>query len=324
LFQPPVFLKNPHLQTILAHLIPSGKEDFPVSLETIDLPDGDRLSLAVSSPQVHTSCVVILVHGLTGSALSPYMVRLARHIYKKNITAIRVNLRGCGSGYNLAKKPYNAGQSQDICEVVKWASCRYPHAKIKLIGFSLGGNIVLKMAGEIGGQQLGNLNGVAAVSPPVDLDLCTSLLEKKENFIYEKHFVYHLKKAFKEKQKKNPEIKPLSFPDKMGIRTWDDIYTAPQAGYTGEKEYYQKASSLLLLVRIQIPTLILSAKDDPFISPAPIEQSKPNPSIQLVLPSHGGHLGFWGRAKQGHGQRWMDDFLLRWILNCSLSSHRLK
>lgn len=189
-FEPFFLLSGPHHQTILGSLIyyffdPASEQ------RIIDLPDGDKLSVEISMPKgwKANGLTVILVHGLCGSHRSPYLVRMVKRLEPLGIRVVRINLRGCGSGKGLAKHMYHCGRSEDVFEVIKQLKVETPDSPFVLIGFSLGGNIALKMGGELGSLGKNFLSGLIAVSPPVDLYSSILMLGKADNAIYEKYFI---------------------------------------------------------------------------------------------------------------------------------------
>jgi predicted alpha/beta-fold hydrolase len=315
-FRPVRVLRGGHMQTIAAMFWPSGPEACPSEHQLVALPDGDKLVCVVSTPPAwrpeHRT--VVLVHGLCGCYGSPYMRRIAGKVYRSGLRAVRVNLRGCGSGAGLARWPYHSGRSDDVREVVRWIGISTPESPVTLVGFSLGGNIVLKMAGEDGEQPSGGLDSVVSVSPPIDLIQCSKLIEQPQNGIYDRYFVRRLLCDVRERQQHFPDLPPLDLPGRLTLRIFDDVYTAPRSGFRDAYDYYRRASSAPLVPRITVPTLLLTARDDPFIAATPFELLPDQPHIERCITDHGGHLGFLGSTGVRLNYRWMDAFVLDWIL----------
>lgn len=304
-FDPPFGLRSPHLQTVLSYLWKDGKappsEQFKVSLD-----NGDQLSCHLSNPQKDEAPkkIVVMVHGLGGSYLSGYLVRLTRKIYQAGYCAVRVNLRNCGSGEGLSALPYNGGTSSDILAVLKVLKERYPFSSIVLMGFSLGGNIALKLAGELGEEGKRYIDRLIAVCPTIDLYHAVQQIEKKGNWIYHQYYLSHLLKQSKKWQG--------TFSIKS-IFDFDEKITAPLWGYKNAMDYYKKCSSSAFISKISVPTLILFAKDDPFIDCSILEPIALPPCVDVYFTQHGGHMGFLAWSGREHGYYWMDKQLISWI-----------
>ncbi|MCZ6871989.1 MAG: alpha/beta fold hydrolase [bacterium] len=278
------------------------------------LQDGDIISLEISTPNAwHTTdATVLLVHGLCGCHRSPYMIRLSRKLWKRGIRVIRVNLRGCGSGQGLARNPYHSGSSDDVRAVLEHFLQVTPASQISLIGFSLGGNIVLKLAAELGADGLSYIRKVTAVCPPVDLAACAQLLGQPKNRLYEAHFVKLLCRAVNIRHQFFPDLSHIKLQRHMSLYEFDQCYTAPVCGFLGADDYYSRCSSAPLLPRIQVPCYLLFAQDDPFIDSSVLEQINLPPHVLVWRTKHGGHLGFLGRPGHWGGFQWMDHMLMHW------------
>ncbi len=190
-FQPLPLLSNPHLQTVLGNFLRGSPFHGPVREVLVELPDGDRLVLHDSVPAEwgRGEPVALLVHGMGGDHRSAYMQRVATLLLERGWRAVRMDQRGCGRGVGLARRPYNAGRSDDVraavAEVRRWS----PDSPVALLGFSLGGNVVLKLAGEAADRPVAGLARVVALAPPIDLERCANLLAKPQNVIYGRLFV---------------------------------------------------------------------------------------------------------------------------------------
>jgi predicted alpha/beta-fold hydrolase len=316
-FRPLPWLSHPHVQTVAAMFWPSGRESFPSMHRLVDLADGDQLAVVVSTPTDWRPDrrTVVMVHGLCGCHGSPYLVRLACKLYRRGLRAVRVNLRGCGSGAGLARQPYHSGRSEDVRQVIEWLACESPESPITLVGFSLGGNIVLKMAGEDGERPSGRLDSLISVSAPIDLTECSRLIGQPRNRIYDWYFVRRLLATVRELHRFFPDLPPLDLPPRLTLRMFDDLYTAPRSGFLDAADYYTRASSGPLVQQIAVPTLLLSSRDDPFIAAQPFEQLQRRPNVEVCLTDGGGHLGFLGSTGKSMDYRWMDERLVRSILS---------
>jgi hypothetical protein len=315
-FRPLPFFRSGHAQTIAAIFWPSGAESYPSEHRLINLPDGDKLVLVISTPTGWRpeQRTVVMVHGLCGCYGSPYMKRIAGKAYGRGLRAVRVNLRGCGSGAGLARQPYHSGRSEDVRQVIEWLGGTAPESPVTLVGFSLGGNIVLKMAGEDADRPSGRLDSLISVSAPIDLVACSRLIEQPQNRLYDRYFVRRLLTDVYERQRFFPDLPPLDLPPRLTLRTFDDLYTAPRSGFRDAIDYYTRASSAPLIERIVVPTLLLTARDDPFIATAPFEHLPHRSNIERFLTDHGGHLGFLGFTARSLNFRWMDECIVDWIL----------
>lgn len=300
-FKPLPLFRSGHQQTILGYFMRRWQRAMPGELHRLPLPDGDTLHLYDASPPgwLEAGPVVMIVHGLGGSHTSGSVLRLAWECYRQGMRVVRVNMRGCGEGLAEAKKPYHAGCSDDIRLAVQLVTQLTPGSPLWLIGLSLGGNVVLKLAGELRQAEVPLLQKIVAVSPPVDLARCSDMLGQPHNAIYERRFVQELTDMANQRAKLHGETPPV-FPKTMTLRQFDDLYTARRIGYTSGDEYYDKASSKHGLHAIDIPTHILSAEDDPMIDPVPIRDSKRSEAVTIQMPKYGGHLGFISSpGKQG-------------------------
>jgi predicted alpha/beta-fold hydrolase len=314
-FCPLPLLGNAHLQTVLASWLPVRGAPVADRRHEVVLPDGDRLLLHDHEPPGWRpgDAAVLLVHGLGGSARSGYMLRLTRLLLPHGVRVVRMDLRGSGEGVALARGSYNAACSDDVRavaeEIGRWA----PESPLALVGFSLGGNVVLKLAGEATDRPLPNLARVAAVAPPIDLVGCSEVLGWRRNVLYNLHFVRGLLAQLRQQRRHFPDLPVVRFPRWLSLLTFDELYTAPRGGFASALDYYRRASALPLIPRIQVPALILTARDDPFIPAAPFETLTAPPHIEVRIMPRGGHVGFLGWDGAG-GVRWVERRVAEWLL----------
>jgi predicted alpha/beta-fold hydrolase len=314
-FRPLPFLGNPHLQTLLGNLFRGPALCHPTRQRQVLLPDGDRLVLHDSVPPRWQAGapVALLVHGLGGSHTSGYMQRVARLLLARGVRAVRMDLRGCGRGAALARRTYNGACSSDVraavLEVNRWS----PSSPVLLLGFSLGGNIVLKLAAEAAAEPLPGMTRIVAVSPPIDLVHCAVVISAPRNRLYELYFLRNLVRQVRLQQRCFPDGPAVQFPRRLTLRLFDDLYTAPRGGFTDAVDYYQRASSLPLLGKITVPTLILTARDDPFIAVEPFEKVPRLTNLEVYVANQGGHLGFLGDDGAG-GIRWAERRVVEWVI----------
>lgn len=314
-FRPLPLLRNAHLQTLLGQILKGPPFRFPSQERLVQLPDGDLLVLHDSVPPSWKlgKPVVVLVHGLGGSHRSYHLQRLAGALWPLGFRTVRMDLRGCGRGFTLSRQSYNAACSGDVraalAQVHHWA----PTSPITLVGFSLGGNIALKLAGEATDWPVPGLERVAALAPPVDMPRCADMLAQPQNRVYEQHFVRDLVRLVQRRQRLLPDLPRVRFPRRMTMRLFDELYTAPRGGFVDALDYYRRASALPLLERIAVQTVILTARDDPFIAADAYQGLNLPAQVELNIVAHGGHLGFLGWDGAG-GIRWAERRLTEWIV----------
>ncbi len=312
-FRPLPLLGNPHVQTVMAFCLTGPSFAHPSRERHVLLADGDRLVLHDSVPDGWRPGrpVVVVVHGLGGSHASAHVVRQAGALLREGVRVARLDLRGCGSGISLARGTYHAGCSDDLRaaveEVYRWS----PESPIVLLGQSLGGNVVLKLAGEAADEPVPGLARVVAVGPPIDLAACADKMGAAGNALYERFFVRGLVAHLRRRQQHFPDLPAPSFPRRLTVRQFDELYTAPTFGYPGADAYYRGASSFPLIARVEVPTLILTARDDPFIAVEPFERLEAPSHVEVRIAERGGHLGFLGRDGAG-GIRWAERYAAAW------------
>ncbi|HEY9685122.1 MAG TPA: alpha/beta fold hydrolase [Oculatellaceae cyanobacterium] len=295
---PGLFFKNPHLMTIAAALWPRGRSGQPNSRfrqRYFQLaPDVQLLAECHIESKHADHPTLVIVHGLEGSSRSPDILNLSTKAIAAEMNVVCLNLRNCGDTLHLCPNLYNGGMSEDVLKVLEELRTVDKLTNIFLVGYSLGGNIVLKLGGELSSRAVHLMRGICAISPAVDLDACVTAIEQGLNRFYEQRFLIGLKDKIRQKARLFPgkySIEKLNLVRK--IRDFDDTFTAPDGGYSSAADYYAKCSSLHVLDKIAVPTLIITAKDDPLV-PFNIFSSEKlnNPNIRLLAPEHGGHGGF--------------------------------
>lgn len=310
-FRPFPFLKNPHLQTVLSTY--SGKETAPPSFtQFISLSDGDVLVAEVSRAKDWTeeNQTVLLVHGLAGSSESSYLIRLTHKFLAENKQIVRLNLRGSGKGEGLAHKPYHAGLSGDLYEVIKILNQSHPKSPLILIGFSLGGNMALKLAGEfLNLEPL--LKKVIAICPPISLEDSARRFQERSNYFYQRSFLKYLRNIVRSKKQKFSQSLNQALLKCSSLYEFDNLFTAPFWGFENAKDYYNRCSSKAFISKITLPCHILFAKDDPLVNSNSLNEETLSSNIDLLITPYGGHMGFLGHPKYG-AFRWMDEQILKW------------
>jgi predicted alpha/beta-fold hydrolase len=240
------------------------------------------------------------------------MQRVTGRLLSHSFRVVRMDLRGCGRGASLARRTYNGGCSADVraaaAEIRRWDAA----APLVLIGFSLGGNIALRLAGEAATDPVHGLERVAVLAPPIDLECCAALLALRRNRFYDRYYARALTRQVRQQQRFFPDLPPVRLPRSTTVRLFDEFYTAPRGGFHNALEYYRWASSRPFIPRITVPTFILSARDDPFVAVEPFETLAVPPHVEVHLIRRGGHLGFLGWDGAG-GIRWAERRVVDWV-----------
>jgi len=247
---------------------------------------------------------LLALHGLEGSSEAHYMRGLADKAFAAGFNVVRLNQRNCGGTEHLSRGLYHSGLTADPAFVLDELRDRDGLTRFAVAGYSLGGNITMKLAGELGESLLPEVKAFAAVSPVIELEACMQSIERRENRIYEWNFCRNLQGRMRRKSKHFPGAFNLDGLWKIwSIRAFDDRYTAPHHGYNGADDYYHRASAMRIIDRVARPALILSAADDPFVPPEIFDTPavKNNPNITTVITPSGGHCAFVEPANQYDG-----------------------
>ncbi len=317
-FTPAWLLKNPHLMTLIPRYWPRlrWKEGLPTSERLFTTAPGTQL-LGLCHWQIDPTMAptAVLVHGLEGSADSHYMHGMAAKAFGAGFNVIRMNQRTCGGTDHLTPTLYNSGLSNDYRTILHELRERNGLSRIWLIGYSMGGNLVLKAAGELQRSETA-LAGVVAVSPNIDPTQCVAALEEPRNWLYHAHFLSSLKARIKRKAALFPghwNLSPLR--SMKTITQFDGTYTARDGGYRDASDYYNRAGARHVLSEISVPTLIITAQDDPFIPASIFETTgiSHNRHIALAMLHHGGHCGFFQQRRYGEDRFWAENRIIEWI-----------
>lgn len=299
-FEPHPWLRHRDLMTLVASKCPRKFRHLPRQTERLfEVEPGTRMlghCFWQRDPRTHPT--LIMVHGLEGSTQSSYMRGTADKAWAAGFNVLLMNQRNCGGTERLSQTLYNSGLSGDYGAIVLELIEIDQLPEIFIGGYSMGGNLVLKMAGEMGESPPPQLRGVVAVSPSLDLAACADALCERRNAFYQWNFVRNLRSRYKRKVQLFPEKFQLNGVERVrSVREFDDVITAPYCGYRDAVDYYDRASAFRVMERIRVPTLILAAEDDPFIPIGPFHDAAitSNPHIQLVTTQHGGHCGFVSR-----------------------------
>jgi uncharacterized protein len=316
-FEPHPLLRNPHAQTLVSSFLPRRFPRLPRSVSRdFETESGTRIRGEChwqAFPQEQPT--LVLVHGLEGSSESGYMLGVAERAFAAGWNAVRLNQRNCGGTESLTPTLYNSGLSADYRAVLAELIERDTLARVFFAGYSMGGNLVLKMAGEFAGAAPPQLRGVAGVCPTVDLAKCADALALPGNFIYEEHFVRSLKKRMRRKAELFPgkfDLGPMA--RVRTLRDFDDRITAKYCGFLDAGDYYARSSALRVAAGIRVPTLIVTAQDDPFVPFASFSDPAiaNNANIRVVAPEHGGHCAFLSRHA-GDARFWAEASLMEFF-----------
>ncbi|AUC81237.1 YheT family hydrolase [Lacinutrix sp. Bg11-31] len=309
-YKPKFIFRNGHLSTIYSGLL-RKVEGVTQKRERLTLPDNDFLDLDWSYTTKKTNQLLIVLHGLEGNAQRHYMLGSAKMANQNNIDAVCVNFRGCSGEVNNSFQSYHSGKTDDLASVLKHITEQFHYDTIYLKGFSLGGNVILKYLGE-NNQIPKQVKGAVTVSVPVFLRGSLEKLMSIENVLYSKKFLKNLRAKLKGKQELFPQN--IKNEDLIAIKTlkdFDDFYTSKAHNFIDAYDYYEKSSSLPFLAGIKIPTLLINAQNDSFLSKEcyPIEAAKQNEYLYLEMPKYGGHVGFCDSENIYYSEKRMLEFI---------------
>ncbi len=315
IFIPRRFLRNNHLQTLAGNFLPR-KSRLPEPEERLFQVEEDVqiLSHCHWQPQHGTRPTVVIIHGLEGSSLSQYVIGVGSKAWDAGMNVVRMNMRNCGGTDHLTPTLYHSGLSSDVGGVVRALIEQDKLQRIGLAGYSMGGNLVLKLAGEWGSNAPPELKAVAAVSPAADLAASADAMHTLANRMYEWRFLLGLKRRYRRKRTLFPAIYHATRRPRS-IREFDDIITARYSGFTGAEDYYDRAAASRVVDKIAVPALVIHSTDDPFIRMLPETRSKflANPHVTLVETQHGGHCAFLAEAN-GYDGRWAERQIVQFLL----------
>jgi uncharacterized protein len=307
-------VRNGDLQTLLGNFWsrPETESRFPLVRRLYQTQSDTQVAVdeqLLKNPKAHA----VLVHGLEGSSQSGYIRSLSRDLLEAGVSVHRFNMRSCGGTEHLCRSNYHAGQTSDLRFVLSEIRREHPAKPLFLIGYSLGGNASLKLAGEFAGEGL--VNGVAGISTPLDLARCCERLNEPRNFIYQRRFVNALKSRIRRRHALQPDEYDLGPLDRVrSIWEFDDAYTAKLFGFGTALNYFKTQSAGQFLQAIDVPCLVIQAKDDPMIPFEVYEREKAlhggNRNIRFVPFDTGGHVGFVSKTRP---RFWIDPILTRWV-----------
>jgi len=317
-FEPHRGLTNGHLQTIVGNFLPRPAFQPPAVVETVEVDPADGSCILCychwqAAPDRSRRLTLVIVHGLEGSSDSRYIQGVTARAWSAGMNVVRMNMRNCGGTDALTPTLYHSGLSGDVGAVVLHFAGRFNLERVALVGYSMGGNLVLKLAGEWGRRA--PLAAVATVCPAIDLAAGANALHEPANRLYEWRFLRGLVRRFRRKAALFPSryqawgIGPI-----RSIREFDNKIVARYCGFRDADDYYHRAASARVIDRIAVPTLILCAQDDPFIRLLPETRSKllANPHIAFVETRHGGHCAYLSRDP-GDDIHWAEATVIRYM-----------
>ena len=313
-------LRSPHLQTIAGHLWkrPDAAAEFPVERRLYRTEPDVQVLVCSQRPHGKARGEIVMVHGLEGSGEAGYIRSLSVAALRAGFAAHRFHMRTCGGTEYLCRTLYHAGLTSDLLAVLREFR-KDGRAPAFLAGFSLGGNVVLKLAGEMGESARDYVQGICTVSAPLDLAACSRRMAERDNRVYEARFV----RAMRKRLCATGRYQMGEFEGLRSVLELDDRFTAPSFGFGNAANYYRTQSAVGYLAGLRVPALLIQAKDDTFVPFAIYESAavRSNPWIQLMATDHGGHLGFIGR---GPNRLWSDEAIMEWIAGAAVNKTRLE
>jgi hypothetical protein len=325
-FAPRRGLLNGHIQTIVGNYLPRPAFRLPFATDIIEVDSADGSRVICHShwqpdPDMNQRLTLVLVHGLEGSTDSRYIQGLTVRAWNAGCNIVRMNMRNCGESDALTPTLYHSGLSGDVGAVVEYYTKQFGLERVALVGYSMGGNLVLKLAGEWGERP--PVCAVAAVCPAIDLAAGSNALHEPVNRMYEWHFLRRLMRRYRRKVMMFPHIYTMrGIGPVRSLRDFDDRIVARYCDFRDADDYYYRAASARVADRIANPTLILRALDDPFIRLTPETRATllANPHISLVETPNGGHCAFLGRDA-GDEIHWAESTVMRYLMRFAGHSH---
>jgi predicted alpha/beta-fold hydrolase len=306
-FKPAWWLAWPHLQTIWPVLF-RRKRKFPITQEQLELPDGDLLDLAWIGD--NSGPLVLVLHGLEGSIRSHYAERVLATLYGEGFRPVFMHFRGCGKEPNRLPRGYHSGETGDLNRVLQYIGEKTGQPVAAAIGYSLGGNVLLKWLGEQG--EASTLQTAVAVSVPFNLNDCALRLELGGSRIYREYLLRQMRSSYKRKFRRIQTPLKVDVDKLNSFREFDDQITAPLHGFRDVDHYYSESSSRRFIKRIATPTLILQARDDPFMFAATIPRNcELPPAVTIELSARGGHVGFIHGPGVWCAGSWLEERIIR-------------
>lgn len=310
-YDPHPRLLNGHVMTVFAWGRKRPAPNLPpVDTRLFDPQPDTRVSAdCFWQPERASHPAIIMLHGLEGSSSAHYMRGIAAKAYAAGFSAILLNQRNCGGTEHLSPGLYHSGLTIDAVHVIDELTAVDGISRIVVAGYSLGGNLALKLAGDLGDQAPPALRAVCAVSPIVEISRCVHALERPLNIIYQWNFVKDLRARMRRKAALYPGAFPVEkLPSVRTVRQFDEVFTAPFFGFKDAEDYYHRASAMRVVDRIRVPTLVIAAEDDPFVPAMMFAEAalRGNPHITTIVTRHGGHCGFISRPGGSDDGYWAE------------------
>lgn len=310
-FVPHPWIRSPHLQTFLGYHLPSRGRKLGASRCCLELPDGEQLWLHDDRPSAWCEAdrVALMVPGMGGASSSPYTVRIARRLNQRGIRTFRMDQRGCGDSTQLTSTLSHAGRSDDVLAAIRKVSLLCPQALIAVLGFSMGGNMVLKALGEIGDLLSAAVDRCFVVAPPIDLARCVATSHAS----YSRWLARYIWRTLQDRPAIRRQLYSCDLHPPVSVWDLDARVTAPLSGFASIDEYYRLSSSLHVLPDIRVPTRILAARDDPVITCTIFDEARLSPTTRLLIIQHGGHIGYLNQPRNDADMRWLDWRIVEWL-----------
>ncbi len=309
-FKPAWWLRNPHAQTLWAARA-RRRPQVQTYRERLELPDGDFLDLDFTPNK--SGPLVLVLHGLQGSIESPYAAGILRILSDNNYRAVLMHFRSCSGELNRLSRLYHSGETEDPLYVIKLLRQRFPNTPIAAIGYSLGGNVLLKLLGE---QANSILDAAVAISVPMLLNHCADRLNTGFSRLYQRHLLNSMLDITRRKRALLPELDFKTVDRCKSLWEFDNEVTAKLHGFQNVHDYYKRCSSRQFLSNIKVPTLIVHAKDDPFTTSEVIpNENQLSPAVRLELSSRGGHVGFVGGRWPWKAHYWLEQRIIHYLNN---------
>jgi predicted alpha/beta-fold hydrolase len=316
-FDPHPWFRGGHAQTIVGRYVGGRPPVVPALVEFVDLPDGDRLVVLDSTPPSWRAGdpAAVVLHGLASTAEAPYVVRVTRRLLDLGARVVRMNLRGAGAGFGLARGSYHAGKTEDVRAVVDRLADTAVGSPIAVVGFSLGANLALKLAAEASRLSYpgARLDCVVAANPPIDLSVSCQTMRLPSNRLYNRSFTRWLRAETRRLHARFPELGPTGIDRVRSVYEFDGLYTAPRNGFDDAEDYYRRNSAAPLVQEIATPGLVVHAADDPFIPAAAFDAARFPAHVRFELLPAGGHLGYIARRPWRGDRRWLETRLAAWL-----------
>ncbi|MGB3587704.1 MAG: alpha/beta fold hydrolase [Tunicatimonas sp.] len=314
-YRPPRYLFNGHLQTIIPSQFRKIRE---VKYQRERLPTDDEDFLLLDWSRSGSNQLMVVSHGLEGDSYRPYILGMVRAFNRAGFDALAWNFRGCGGEMNQTYRFYHSGATPDLHYLIDYIKNQYYYQSIILVGFSLGGNLTLKYLGEQKETLVDEVKAAVVFSAPLDLQACSRKIAEPENFIYSKRFLRNLKMKIRNKEAVMPDKISSEFFSKIrSLEDFDDYYTAPLHGFRSATDYYHQCSSIHFLKSIKIPTLVVNAKNDPFLADSCYlnKESDTTEYLHFQAPEAGGHCGFMPRGYTSGQNFWSENQAVQFANN---------